>query len=211
MKSKTKLIKLLSIAFALVAVFTFAEGQARADEVTVSGSTSGVISNAPQLHFGNNTFSGTTFQGIGALSGTNSLGTFFLDTSPTGPVNGDFVLNITFTSPTGINGGQGTFFRATILGTVSSTDQGGVFIDFDNTPTTFSFADAVGNSGFFSLQVPDIFVQSGREALLTAGLRGSQTSVPEPVSLVLLGSGLSGIAFKLRKRRKSLRSPGASS
>lgn len=210
MKSKSRLIKSVSIAIALAAVFTFAEGQARADEVTVSGSTSGVVTGVPQLHFANNTFSGTTFQGIGALSGTNSLGTFFLDTEPTGAVSGNFVLNITFTAPTGINGGQGATFTATIFGTVSSLDNGGVIIDFDNTPQVFTFTDGP-TSGFFSLQVPDIFVQSGREAHLTAGLRGSQTSVPEPVSLILLGSGLSGVALKLRRRRKLLRDSNSSS
>jgi hypothetical protein len=47
-----------------------------------------------------------------------------------------------------------------------------------------------------------VFVESGQSANLTAGTTGQQASIPEPATLLLLGTGLTGIAAKLRKRRK---------
>jgi len=207
MKSQRRnLLKSLSIAFALVGVMILAQGQALADEVTISGFTTGATS-APQLTFaGNSSFTGTTFLGVGALSGANNLGTFFLATAPGQLVGGIFNLGITFTSPSGIAGGQGATFTALIQGTVSpNVNVGGVSIDFDNTAQVFTFNDG-NTSGSFSLTVADLFVESGQAAILTAGIRGSQTdAVPEPATLLLLGTGITGIAAKMRsKRRKRL-------
>jgi hypothetical protein len=119
-------------------------------------------------------------------------------------VAGTFLLDITFTSPVGINGGAGATYTATIQGSVSpNIDQGGVNIDFDNTPQVFTFSDGV-NSGSFSLTIADLFVQSGRSANLTAGFTGQQeTAIPEPAALILLGTGLTGVASRLRKRKKA--------
>jgi len=44
----------------------------------------------------------------------------------------------------------------------------------------------------------------GSQPNLTAGFTGEQTpSVPEPATLLLLGTGITGIAGKLRRRRKT--------
>jgi PEP-CTERM motif-containing protein len=204
MKSqRNTLLKSLSIAIALVSVMILSQGQARADEVTISGSTTGFVTGVPQLTFaGNSAFTNTTFLGIGALSGANNLGTLFLSTAPGTLVAGTFTLNVTFTSPTGINGGQGTTYLATIQGSVSpNINQGGVNIDFNNTPVVFTFNDGT-NTGSFSLALADLFVESGQSANLTAGTTGQQTAIPEPATLILLGTGLTGIATRLRKRRK---------
>lgn len=209
MKSqRTKLLRSLSIVFTLSGLLVFAQGQARADEVTISGFTTGTVTGIPQLSFtGNSAFTNMTFLGIGALSGGNNLGTFFLSTAPGTLVAGTFTLNVTFTSPTGINGGQFTTYAAIISGSVSpNVDQGGVNIDFDNTPVVFTFNDGT-NTGTFSLAIADLFVESGQVANVTAGTTGSQEPIPEPATLLLLGMGLTGIAAKLRKRRKRIREP----
>jgi len=198
----TTLLKSFSMALALIGMLVLAQGQARADEVTIAGSTTGAITGVPQLTFtGNNFFTNTTFLGIGALSGANNLGTFALSTAPGQLVAGTFTLNITFTSPTGINGGQGTTYVATITGSVSPiVNNGGVNINFNNNPVVFTFSNA-NTTGSFSLTLADVFVETGQAVNLTAGTTGEQAPIPEPATLLLLGTGITGVAAKLRKRR----------
>ena len=114
-------------------------------------------------------------------------------------VSGSFTLNITFTVPIGIAGGQSRSFNATVAGILSPfAGVEGVAIDFNNTPVLFTFNDGV-NSGFFTLALEDLFVMSGQAGLLRAAGTGSQTAIPEPATLFLLGTGLVGLAARARQ------------
>jgi hypothetical protein len=199
------LLKSALLGLAALVIVGASHGNARADEVTITGSSTGAITGVPQLTFtGNSNFTGTTALGIGSLSGANNLGTFFLSTSPLQPLAGAFTLNLTFTVPSGISGGQGAVYTATVQGSVSpNINQGGVNIHFSNPTQAFTFNNGT-TIGSFSVSLPsDLFVQTGQAASLTAGLTGQQNPIPEPATLLLLGTGLTGLAAKARSRKKA--------
>jgi hypothetical protein len=185
---------------AVMVLLAIAQLPSRADEVTVSGSSTGTVVGVSQLAFTGNPFTATTALGVGSFSGLNSLGSFFLNTDTLQSASGSFTLDLTLTAPTGITGGGATTFDATITGSVSpNIDQGGVFIDFTSPSQVFTFSNATA-TGSFSLTVADLFVQSGRSASITAGLTGQQTAIPEPGTLALLGVGIATAAVMVRRR-----------
>ena len=203
MKNFATMLKPLAMSVVLLAIFGAAQ-VVKADPVTVTGTSSGTVtgSAASFLSFSGNSFTATTAGGVGSFSGADRIGTFVLaSTVGETPVSGTFTLNLTFTAPSGIEGGQATTYTATVSGTISTPNVGGVQIVFDNPIQTFTFSNASG-SGSFSIELPKIFVQSGDTANLTAGLTGNQTAIPEPATMILLGTGLAGVAARIRKRRK---------
>jgi hypothetical protein len=178
------------------------------------------------LTYVNATFSGTTAAGFRGLGGNpiappaqnvNNLGAFSLATTPFTYTGNTFSLRVTFTAPEGIAGGGSTLFTAVLTGTVTSDpNSGGVRLDFDNTPILFTFSDpncqattvpgqqTTCGTGSFFFSVNDLSIDPGQIASITGQITGAQqTTIPEPATMILLGTGLAGVAARVRKRRKA--------
>ena len=221
---------LMAVAFFALTFFA-GDQTARADEVFIAGFTNGCFGAAcvpgasasiPGLTYSNSTFSGTTAAGFRGLGGNpnpganvNNLGSFTLSTAPN-TFNTTFTLQVTFTAPQGIAGSPTATFVATVTGTVTAADNGGVLIDFNNTPQLFTFNDTncgattipgqqtTCGSGSFFFSINDLAIDPGQTASLTGQITSAQQStIPEPMTMILFGTGLAGVAAKVRRRRKA--------
>jgi hypothetical protein len=209
-----------AVAIGVGAVLALASGAASAVDVEFVGGANGCFGLAcvPPMPggvqtdtFGGLTFTSSTFDvtsagtpgfaSIGNIAGTpnhNNLGSFTLAGTPFVYDGGHFDLRVTFTLPLGTTPNTWVF-TDTLTGQVGTTNNGGVFIDFDNTPKHFTFGSG-GTAGSFDFFINDVSVTTTEVAAVTGSIR-NVTLVPEPETYALFLAGLGALGFMSRRRR----------
>lgn len=185
--------------FLVGAFLALSPTQAKADEITVAGSTTGSFtgagdfSSAGLTFAGNPSFNQTTSGGFASIV----LGALGLGPTALSNYNGTFSLDVTFTLPSIIMGGASSLFSADLLGSVTSSSGAAVLLNFSPSSQVLTFTNAA-DTGSFTLLVPSsVSVSDGNTTFLTGTiLNGQQTPIvpaPEPSTILLSGLGLGGL------------------
>src|SRR5437868_12747977 len=150
----------------LATILVVGVGRAKADEITVGGTTSSTTVTGIAFTFG--AFNGTTSLGF---AGFSNLGSYTLSSSAGNYTNSVVDLTVSFTVPTGISGGASSIFVANLFGNVNTNAQGGVTIVFSNPTQNFNFANASG-TGSFSFTVNPVSLNPGGTTAVSGFLTG---------------------------------------
>ncbi len=205
--------RLRRTAIALAAGTLLALGSGIASAQTFTGFTDGcftlncvpISSAAAQsvtlagLTYTNSTFNvgaAGGFLAIGNVAATpnvNNMGSFTLTGAPFTYTGNHFDLLVSFSAPPGTTPGS-VLIKDTLTGIVSSTDNGGVLVDFDNTHKFFTYS-----GGTFEFWVNDVSVTSVGSVAATGQVLVS--AVPEPETYALFLAGLGAVGFIARRRK----------
>jgi hypothetical protein len=203
-----------ALAAATGGLLALGSGAALAVDTTFAGSTNGCFGLActptpsatlAGLTYTNSTFSVTSaggFAAIGSAPGTpnsDNLGSFTLTGAPFTYAGSVFDLMVSFTAPPGTTPGSVTV-AGTLSGMVTSTDNGGIFINFDSTPHHFTFGSGA-TAGSFDFFVNPVSMTAGNTVAVSGTITTQTAAVPEPETYALFLAGLAAVGFMARRRK----------